>query len=118
MLIDALLHPAILGEADDPPSSPDEGECWLVGGTPGGEWIDRPGMLACFSGGGWIYALPRDGMRLLDLSNGQLMLFRDGWTKATAPSPPTGGTTIDTEARDAIVDLIAALADSGILPPG
>ena len=34
--IDTLLHPAIEGEADGPPSSPAEGECWLVGATPTG----------------------------------------------------------------------------------
>ena len=55
-------------------------------------------------------------MRVLDISTGQLLLFRGGWSAAIAPAEPTGGTTVDTEARTAIVGLIAALADAGILP--
>jgi hypothetical protein len=46
--IDALLHPAIEGIADDPPGSPDEGECWLVDAVPTGDWADHEGELACY----------------------------------------------------------------------
>ncbi len=60
--------------------------------------------------------VPRDGLRLLDRSTGQLMLYRGGWTVATAPASPSGGATVDAEARAAIAELIAALADAGILP--
>ena len=40
------------------------------------------------------------------------------WSAATAPVEPTGGTTVDTEARMAIAGLVAALVDAGILPTG
>ena len=55
-------------------------------------------------------------MRLLDRSTGQLLLFRGGWSVAAAPTAPTGGTTIDSEARSAINSIIAALKDAGVLP--
>jgi hypothetical protein len=114
--IDALLHPAIEGIADDPPGSPDEGESWLVDTAPAGDWTDHAGELACFEAGNWLFVVPRDGLRLLDRSTGQLMLYRGGWTVATAPASPSGGATVDAEARAAIAELIAALADAGILP--
>lgn len=114
--IDALLHPAIEGIAYDPPASPDDGECWLIDAGPTGDWADHEGEIACYEAGGWIYIPPRDGMHVLDRATGQLMLYRGGWTIATAPAVPTGGATVDAEARAAIADLIAALADAGILP--
>ena len=114
--IDALLHAAIEGDADDPPASPVEGECWLVGASPTGDWVGHPGELACYEAGTWIFADPRDGMRLLDRSTGQVKLYRGGWTAPTGPAGPSGGTTIDAEARTAIADLITVLSDAGILP--
>lgn len=114
--IDALLHPAIEGAADDPPAMPEEGESWLVDAAPTGDWAGHAGELACFEAGNWIFIEPRDGMRLLDRSTGQLMLYRGGWTMAVAPAVPTGGATVDAEARAAIAEIVAALAGAGILP--
>jgi hypothetical protein len=114
--IDTLLHPAIEGLADDPPGSPVDGECWLVDAAPTGAWLGHAGELACYEAANWIFIVPRDGMQLLDRSTGQLVLYRGGWTMGAAPAAPTGGATVDAEARAAIAELIAALADAGILP--
>lgn len=114
--IDALLHAAIEGEANDPPATPADGDCWLVGSAPSGEWESYSDQLACYETGTWIFVVPRDGMRLLDRSTGQLKLYRGAWTAPAAPSAPSGGTTIDAEARAAIADLITVLADAGVLP--
>lgn len=114
-LADALLHPAIEGEADDPPATPAEGESWLVGGSPTGAWAEYAGALASFQAGGWIFAAPRDGMRVLDRATGQDIRYLGGWQRPTAPAEPSGGTTVDTEARSAISSLLAALAAAGLL---
>ena len=47
-LADALLHPAVEGEADDPPATPAEGDCWLVGGAPTGAWAEHADALASY----------------------------------------------------------------------
>ncbi len=114
-LVDALLHPAVEGEADAPPPTPEEGECWLVGDTPTGAWADRAGSVASYQAGSWIFAAPRDGFRLLDRPSGQEIRFLDGWQRPATPPEPTGGTTVDAEARAAIVALIEVLITSGIL---
>ncbi|HSG33828.1 MAG TPA: DUF2793 domain-containing protein [Sphingomonadaceae bacterium] len=114
--IDALLHAAIEGIANDPPASPVEGECWLVDASPAGDWSANAGEIACYEAGNWVFVSPRDGLRLLDRSTGQFLLYRAGWTAASAPAAPAGGTTVDSEARTAIGELIAALSDAGILP--
>lgn len=111
---DALLHPATEGEVNDPPPAPEEGECWLVGAEPTGAWAGHAGQLAMFAGG-WVFAEPRDGMRLLDRSTGQHILYRDGWQRPAAPAAPSGGETVDNEARAAITALIGALISGGIL---
>ncbi|HTN14216.1 MAG TPA: DUF2793 domain-containing protein [Devosia sp.] len=116
-LIDALLHPAVEGEASAPPTAPDAGECWLVGSGPSGAWVGHAGELACWSTGTWIFAAPRDGMRLLDRSTGQAKHYRGGgWIAPAAPATPSGGTIVDAEARAAISALIAALGVAGIFP--
>jgi hypothetical protein len=114
-LTDALLHPAIEGEADVPPAAPVPGECWLVGGSPTGAWADHAGELASYQPGGWIFASPCDGMRLLDRSTGQDIRYRGGWQRPVAPAAPTGGSTVDAEARAAIAALAAVLIDGGLL---
>ena len=113
-LADALLHPAVEGEATDPPVAPDEGESWLVGTGATGDWIGEEGKLACREAGNWLFMAPRDGMSVLDRSSGQRILYLDGWQRPAPPVEPTGGTTADTEARTAIAGLIEALRVAGV----
>ena len=114
-LTDALLHPAIEGEADDPPASPTEGEGGLVGASPTGAWTGHAGELASYQAGGWIFAAPCDGLRVLDRATGQDIRFFGGWQRAARPIEPVGGTTVDAEARAAIASLVGALMTAGVL---
>ena len=114
-LVDALLHPAVEGTADAPPAGPDDGECWLVGDEPTGAWADHAGALASYLAGDWIFAAPRDGLEMLDRSTGQRIRYRGGWQRSGTPAEPSGGTTVDAEARAAIAELIEVLIVAGIL---
>lgn len=113
-LADALLHPAIEEEASDPPATPEEGECWLVAAGASGDWAGEDGKLACREAGNWLFAAPRDGMRVLDRSSGQEIRYLEGWQRAEPPVEPTGGTIADAEARAAISELIEALRVAGV----
>lgn len=115
-LTDALLHCAIEGVADTPPAAPQDGTCWLVGTDPTAEWSGQAGDLAARQGGNWIFVTPRTGMRLLNRATGQDMRFTGSWQMPARPVPPTGGSTIDAEARAAIFSIISALTEAGVLP--
>ena len=115
-LTDALLHAACEGETADPPPAPIEGEAWLVASGAAGEWAGQDGKLASRQSGNWLFTAPGDGMRLFDRSTGQIIFYRDGWQRAAAHAPGSGGSIVDAEARAAVADLVAALVDAGIFP--
>lgn len=117
-LIDILLHPAVEGEANVPPADPGEGQCWLVGADPSGSFAGFANALAGFVSGTWIFAPPTEGMRLYDRAAGQFVIYSNGWRRSSAPELPSGGSTVDREARDTIATLIQALREAGIFPAG
>ena len=114
--IDALLHAAIEGEENCPPSEAVEGQCWLVGSQPSGAWKGCSGSLAIRQSGQWLFATPVDGMRIFDKGVGQFIVFSGTWQKPASIEEPSCGLYVDSEARAAIGALITALRASGILP--
>jgi hypothetical protein len=117
-LIDLLLHPTVEGDADAPPSEPGQGQCWLVGSEPSGGFAGHAHSLAGFIDGTWIFAAPREGLRVYDRTAGQFLVYSNGWQRLADPDLPTGGTVVDQEARGTIATLIQALRGAGIFPAG
>ena len=113
---DALLHCAIEGEAAAPPTTPVEGTNWLVAASPTGPWAGQAGKIACRQAGNWLFVAPRDGIVLLNRANGQQRRYFASGLAPTVPAAPSGGATIDAEARTAIADLVAALRTAGVFP--
>lgn len=114
-LVDALLHGSIEGTLDLPPNAPVNGSAWIIGEQASGEWQGRAGQIACRQSGVWLYSMPLNGMQLFDKTAGQSLYFQSDWQAATDVPAPENGTTIDIEARSAIVGLITALQTAGIL---
>ena len=114
--IDALMCLAIEDEASSPPSAPLDGQSWLIGSEPTGDWAGRDGKIAIRQGGNWLFATPVDGLRLLNRASGQEWRFAGGWQVPERPVLPSGGTTIDTEARAAIAGIVSALVIAGLVP--
>ena len=115
-LTDSLLHCAIERETAIPPGTPLDGTAWLIAAGAAGEWLGKDGAIACRQAGNWLYVMPRAGMQVRDLSNGQVRYFLDQWNVAATPVEPIGGPVIDIEARAAILGLTKALRIAGILP--
>ena len=114
-IVDSLLHCAIEGITPTPPTTPVNGTNWLVGTGGTGAWVGQDGQIASYQEGNWIFIAPRDGVSVLNRATGQQIHYFSGWQTPAVPAAPTGGTTIDTQARAAITSLITALQTAGVL---
>ena len=115
--IDALLHPVVSGQVAAPPSGAVARDCVLVASGASGAFAGHDHALAFFDGQQWTFLAPTSGMMVEDRSTGQQLRFNGTWQSAAAPQLPSGGNTIDTEARQAITELVAALRTIGIFSP-
>jgi Protein of unknown function (DUF2793) len=139
---EALLMLDIIGQiaiADRdlsaPPSSPGLGHCWIVASSPTGAWVGKAGSIACWTQGGWRFIAPRAGMVAWIVDEGRFGSY-DGvaWSAAAWPvggiavnglqvvgpqgaaiANPTGGATVDAEARTALNTLLGALRTHGLI---
>ncbi len=116
------------------PSSPAPGQCWIVGPSPVGAWAGRPGAIAAWTSGGWRFVAPFEGMQAWSIADGVMCrrgtsAWITGSLTATSLSiggqqvvsaraarivGPSGGATIDSQARAAIAALIAGLETHGL----
>ena len=120
---------------DAPPATPAPGECHIVGTAPSGAWAGKAGQLACYGAGGWRFQPPVEGLCALVKSTGFSAQFRGGaWefgvvragsvmigglevlsTRSAAIPSPSGGSTVDSAARIAIDEVLAALRHHGLI---
>jgi len=136
--IDLLIGAAVEGVlVDTPPASPVIGDCYIIGGAPTGAWAGNALALAGYTAGGWRFMPAIEGMCATDKSSGQVASFVGGsWeighvrasklsvdgdqvvgVRLTAVTNPVGGTTVDTEARAAIANILARLRTHGLIDP-
>ena len=135
-ILDVLVAGAVAGlPLASPPASPVIGNCYIVAGSPTGAWAGHAQQLAAYTSGGWRFVAPRDGMSVYVVSNqgtavyhggswevGTLngsQLFVDGLkvvgSRGSAIVAPTGGTTIDSEARTAIGQILIEMRLHGLI---
>lgn len=134
--LDSLVAAAVESVPQDaPPATPAPGECHIVGTAPSGAWTGKAGQLACYGAGGWRFQPPVEGLCALVKSTGLSAQFRGGvWefgvvragsvmigglevlsTRSAAISSPSGGSTVDSAARIAIDEVLAALRHHGLI---
>jgi len=121
--------------ANDPPESPFEGACYLIGDDPSGEWSSYPGHVAAFSAAGWRFVAPCTGMTLTVTPDCLLATYdEDGWeigavrgeyvsvrgtkvvgSQAAAIPNPEGGDIIDSQARTTLTEILSALRLHGLI---
>jgi hypothetical protein len=135
-VIDAALHATVEGTpVSTTPASPQSGQCWLVASGAAGAWAGEDNNLASWTSGGWRFIRPVEGMAVWD----RVAQLDRRWTggewshgeisaasvtiggaqvlgsRQPAVTSPSGGTTIDTEARAALHSLLVALRTHGLI---
>jgi len=134
--LDCALHACVeTGALPNPPATPEPGQSWIVAADPTGEWAGRPDALACWTAAGWRFIDPLAGMIVWNKAAGHWLHWTgSAWANGSWPvsalsigglqvvgerlsdvPSPSGGTTIDVEARAAINQLIATLKSHGLI---
>lgn len=114
--LDLLVQPSVIDERNEPPATPADGDCHLVGNAPTDDWSAHSGALAVWAGNQWLFGMPHEGMALFDRAAGCLARYSGaaGWTRVAAPDPVAGGAVQDSELRAAFAQLAAGLRSLGI----
>ena len=136
-LIDLMVAGSVEGAPlTTPPPSPVIGVFYRVAAAgASGAFAGHEGSLAGWSVAGWRFVAPVEGMRLTDRTSGVELAFRDAaWTSGSLRASEVvigglkvlgvrgpviadaaGGTTIDTQARLATAQILAALRTHGLI---
>jgi hypothetical protein len=134
--LDGLVQASVEAvNLDTPPASPSPGQCWIVGDAPSGAWAGQAGAIASFGDGGWRFTSPLPGMSVWSKADGVFALrLAASWVLGRTPQlavhidgnqvvgprhpailSPTGGTTIDPEARVALDQILVMLRGHGLI---
>jgi hypothetical protein len=87
-LLDLALYPSASGVGIDiPPSMPEEGQSWIVGGNPEAAWVEYEHHLAGWTSGGWRFMAPKPGMLVWSLPDQAWALWSGAaWTVGDVPA--------------------------------
>ena len=120
---------------DTPPTDAQVGACYIIGADPTGEWAGKAHNIAALTGAGWRFIEPAEGMTFQVRSTWTCAMFNAGvWQvgdvrgsrlilggrqvvgeQRDAIPAPSGGTMVDTEARNVIGQILGALRQHGLI---
>lgn len=91
-VLDAVAQCAVLGmDRNDPPTGAAEGDRYLIGAAPTGDWTYEAGNFAWWSNGGWAFVPPAPGWRVYNLADDtfHVMSAAGVWTALSTGAAPT-----------------------------
>lgn len=136
LLLDSISQATCEGApGNDPPASPAIGSSYLCGAVPTGTWSGNSKALATWTDYGWRFAPAFEGMSAVERGSGVLWSFRDDqWVRGkivceemqvgsdrvvgprlSAVADPTGGSLVDNETRQAVLQILARLREHGLI---
>ncbi len=92
--LDAVVQLSIIEVLNDPPASspsPPDGDSYIIGTAPTGEWAGRSGDIAFWAGNAWGYATPQLGWIAYNIDTGGHLTFIGGSPATWVTFNPGGG---------------------------
>lgn len=86
--LDALVQMSVLDrDLAAPPSSPEQGDRYIVGPSPSGPWAGQALSIAAWQDGAWAFYMPREGWLTWVADENVLLVFDgSGWSAAALAS--------------------------------
>lgn len=115
-----------------PPITVSIGDIYIVPVDGAISWAQPAGTMMQWQGSGWLAVVARPGQLALVVDEGVMLIFRQSWQSLwpvaglevagrsvlaatpTTISLPSGGATVDSQARTAIAAIVALLIQQGI----
>ena len=134
--LDALVGGAVEEEPRNaPPAAPVPGQAFIVGTSPTGAWAGQAGKIAAYDSFGWRFLAPPEGCGVWVKSRSVQARHSGGsWfvgtvtadcilvgglqvvgAQAPALADPSGGATLDAEARTTLGAILSALRNHGLI---
>ncbi len=89
-ILDVLVNCNVVSSVlTSPPTSPGDGQCWIVGAGATGVWAGKDLQLAAWQDGAWSFFVPKTGFTAF--ADGQATLLAWTGTTWTPAVPATGG---------------------------
>jgi len=83
--LDAIVQLSALSEVNETPVSPQNGDCFIVGANPLGDFTDKAHHVASFQDGAWTFLTPNIGWRSYVQDIAEFKIFDgSGWKKISS----------------------------------
>ena len=116
--LDAFIQNTVQSRSlNAPPMTPLAGQSWIVASGGSGEWAGQDNNFALYTDSGWRFVTSQEETTAWVLDEAVSVRFRLGiWQTPVGPtSDPVGGSVVDVECRAAVIDILAALRNHGLI---
>ncbi|EFG37471.1 ribonuclease III [Brucella sp. NVSL 07-0026] len=115
-MLDAIVHLGVKSwSLGDAPSSPAEGDRYIVAAQASGAWAGKDGMVASFIDGGWLFVIPTTGW-LAYVADEALLLVFDGslWKNSSSVPDELSLSMLGVQATPDAVNRFALSSDASL----
>lgn len=119
--LDATVHLSALSATEvAPPSSPVDGDRYVVGSGATGDWSGRDAQIALFQNGGWLFLAPKPGWRAwLEDRSAALVFDGAAWGPPPLTAHPKGAATlVEIAVADQTLSTGTVLYTADLIPAG